>query len=55
MNRRAAAHAKHAYTCTRCGKVVHGNGARAAHRAMHERRNEPARMRHWVPGDGQAA
>ena len=26
----AQAHARHAYFC-RCGKVVHGNGARAMH------------------------
>jgi len=23
-----------------CGKVVHGNGARAAHRKMHERKKD---------------
>lgn len=33
---RAQAHAKHAHYCT-CGKTVHGNGARAQHRAMHAR------------------
>jgi hypothetical protein len=29
-SQRAQAHAKHAYFC-RCGRVVHGNGARAMH------------------------
>ena len=33
------AHTKHKGYCT-CGKVVSGNGAYAAHKAMHERRGE---------------
>ncbi len=33
------AHAKRANYCT-CGKTVHGNGAYAAHKAMHERKGE---------------
>jgi hypothetical protein len=45
-------HANHGYTCTGCGKVVHGNGARASHKAAHERRGEVVRLRHWRPGDG---
>lgn len=36
---RAQAHAKHAYFCT-CGRVVHGNGAKYTHAAMHKRRND---------------
>jgi hypothetical protein len=33
------AHAKRAYYCT-CGKIVHGNGGRASHFDMHERRGD---------------
>lgn len=33
------AHTKHKTYCT-CGKVVCGNGGRAAHQAMHERRGD---------------
>jgi hypothetical protein len=33
------AHANHASFCS-CGKIVHGNGATAMHRAMHKRRND---------------
>lgn len=29
-------HAKHAHFCS-CGRVVHGNGGKTSHRAMHER------------------
>lgn len=36
---KARAHAKHAHFCS-CGKVVHGNGGKAAHQAMHERKGE---------------
>jgi hypothetical protein len=35
----AREHAKHPHYCS-CGKVVHGNGAKAAHRAAHERRGD---------------
>jgi len=42
------AHARIAYQCT-CGKIVHGNGARAAHRAAHERRGEPVAVRRYNP------
>lgn len=45
------AHARKAYTCSECGKVVHGNGARASHRAAHERRGEDVLMRMFRPGD----
>lgn len=40
---RAQAHAKHAHFCS-CGRVVHGNGAKAAHRAMHARAGDG---HHW--------
>lgn len=33
------AHTRRAYHCT-CGKTVHGNGAYAAHKAMHVRKGE---------------
>lgn len=33
------AHARRANYCT-CGKIVHGNGGKHAHRAMHERKGE---------------
>ena len=36
---RAKAHAKRPYHCS-CGKVAFGNGARAQHFGMHERRND---------------
>lgn len=49
--RHQGAHAKRGYTCTGCGKVVHGNGARWAHKDMHERRGESVRMRQFRPGD----
>lgn len=52
--RSSMAHANHAYTCAGedgCGKVVSGNGARASHKAMHERKGETVRMRHFQPGD----
>jgi len=39
-SKRAKAHAKHAYTCNICGKVVHGNGARWMHREMHRRKGD---------------
>jgi len=35
----AAAHAKRAHFCS-CGKIVHGNGARAVHRAYHVNRQD---------------
>lgn len=35
-SQRAKAHARHAYFCS-CGKIVHGNGAKAQHKAMHQR------------------
>ena len=35
----AQAHAKYANYCT-CGKIVHGNGGKHTHRAMHERKGE---------------
>ena len=38
-NRRAKAHAKHGYFCS-CGRAVFGNGARAQHFGMHERRGD---------------
>jgi hypothetical protein len=41
-SRRAQAHAKHASHCS-CGKIVHGNGARYQHRAMHERAEDEHR------------
>lgn len=31
--------ARHAYHCS-CGKTVHGNGGRAGHMDMHERRGD---------------
>ena len=34
---KAQAHAKHAHFCS-CGYVVHGNGAKAKHGAMHKRK-----------------
>lgn len=33
------AHAKHENYCT-CGKIVHGNGGAASHKAMHMRKGE---------------
>lgn len=33
------AHARRASFCT-CGKVVHGNGGRTSHRAMHKRKGD---------------
>lgn len=36
---KAQAHARHAYFCS-CSIVVRGNGARAQHRARHERAND---------------
>ena len=33
------AHARMAWHCT-CGKIVHGNGGRANHKAMHLRRGD---------------
>lgn len=38
-NQRARAHAKHAHYCS-CGKVVWGNGGKAGHAYMHERRQD---------------
>jgi len=32
-------HAKHGFFCS-CGKVVHGNGAKAMHHAMHARKQD---------------
>lgn len=37
MTERSKAHAKHSFSCT-CGAIVHGNGAKSSHRAMHDRR-----------------
>lgn len=34
--RSSMAHAKHETFCS-CGRITHGNGGRAQHRAMHER------------------
>lgn len=45
--RRAQAHAKRKHTCSRCGKVVFGNGY-ANHRKMHARRGEHSKQN--VPG-----
>jgi hypothetical protein len=42
------AHARTAYECS-CGKIVHGNGARASHRAAHERRGEFVTLRRYNP------
>ena len=36
---KAQAHAKHAHFCS-CGFVVHGNGAKAKHGRMHERKGD---------------
>ena len=36
---KAQAHATHAYFCS-CGYVIHGNGAKAAHRGKHLRAND---------------
>lgn len=36
-------HARHAYYCS-CGKIVHGNGGRASHADMHERREDGHRF-----------
>ncbi len=36
---KAQAHAKHAYFCS-CGKIVRGNGGKASHAYMHERRGD---------------
>lgn len=47
-SQRAKAHAKHAFFCS-CGKIVHGNGAKAQHRGMHERKND---RHHWLTRDG---
>lgn len=33
------AHARRAWFCS-CGKIVHGNGAQAAHSAMHDRKGD---------------
>jgi hypothetical protein len=33
------AHAKHPTYCS-CGRLTHGNGARAAHQAMHDRADD---------------
>jgi hypothetical protein len=41
--RMRTAHAKYAYYCT-CGKVVHGNGGRASHEYMHERKQDGHRF-----------
>ena len=37
--RMASAHANHEFYCT-CGKIVRGNGGRAGHAWMHERRGD---------------
>lgn len=37
--RSSMAHAKHGFFCS-CGRIVHGNGAKASHRAMHERADD---------------
>lgn len=36
---RAKAHAKYSARCS-CGAIVHGNGARYQHRAMHQRADD---------------
>ena len=36
---KARKHAKRSYFCS-CGKIVHGNGGKASHAAMHERKGE---------------
>ena len=36
---KSSRHAKRAHCCS-CGKIVHGNGGKTAHAAMHERRGE---------------
>jgi hypothetical protein len=41
---RASAHAKHPYYCS-CGKIVFGNGGKAGHAYMHERRTDGHR---WI-------
>lgn len=41
---RAQAHAKHIYYCS-CGKVVSGNGGKASHEYMHERRGD---LHSWI-------
>lgn len=60
---RAAGHAKRAYYCT-CGKVVHGNGARFQHGAMHNRQaamnpaawlGQPIVVPHYVTREAFAA
>lgn len=37
---KARVHAKRAYVCSVCRKVVHGNGGRSSHARMHVRRGE---------------
>lgn len=49
--RRAQAHARRAHHCS-CGRIVHGNGARAAHKAMHVRRGDGHR---WLLEDAWLA
>lgn len=39
---RARRHANRGYLCS-CGKIVHGNGARYQHRAMHDRAEDEHR------------
>lgn len=39
MAERARAHARRSYCCS-CGKVVWGNGAKAQHFTMHDRRDD---------------
>ena len=36
---KARAHAKRAHHCS-CGQIVHGNGGKASHAAMHERNGD---------------
>ena len=46
----AKVHARRAYRCTNCGKIVHGNGGRASHRYSHERRGESGGLPPYVTG-----
>ena len=45
---RARAHAKHSHYCS-CGKIVRGNGAKAAHAAMHKRKQSGGK---WLTREG---
>lgn len=37
-------HARHAWVCRQCRKLIRGNGGKSSHRAWHEKRGDPAEL-----------